>query len=148
METHCFEDASDLLQHPLHIPDRAQDQGAHHDVHRLVLYLLHVLSRGNYEPFVSQMLICVHAPPQVLLEVRVGVAADHGAAVRVEAEVCPAATADFQQMKCAARGCKFAHVSEKVSLRVVHFIVVGKCVIVGEGWEHVLVHAEQADELH
>lgn len=55
---------------------------------------------------------------------RVGVGADHRASVGVELEVCPAAAADLEQAKCAVAAGKFAHFSEKVSLRFMHLVVV------------------------
>lgn len=143
-QTDRSEDAPDFLQHALHVGHRAENQGAHHDVHRLVLHRLHVLPGGHDERAVRQMRVRVHAHPQVLLEMRVGVGAGHRAAVRVEPEVGPAAAADLQQAKSAVVVGKCGHVSEKLPLRFVHFSVVGKRDVVRKQGKHALVQTAQA----
>lgn len=122
--TYRSDNAADFPQHPLHAADRAENQGADNHVHRLVLHLPHVLSGHHHEVAISQMRVRGHAPPQVPVKVRVVVGADHRAAVGVELEVCPAATTDLQQAERAVGVCESTHVSEKLPLRVVHFVVV------------------------
>lgn len=144
----CSENAPGLLQDLMHIADRAQNQGADNNVRRAVPYSPHVLPGDAHKLVVSQMLVCVHAHPQVLLEVRVGVSADHRASVGIKLEVSSAAAPDLQQAKGAIGICKFGHVSEKLPLHSVHFVVVWKCHIVGEQGKKAFVHATQPYDLH
>lgn len=139
-DTHGSEDASDLLQDRLDVPDRAEDQGADDNVHRLVFHFRHVVSGHHHEVAVGQMRVCVHAEPQIPVEVRVGVGADHSASMGVKLEVSPAPTADLQQAKIPVRLCEFGHVSEKLPLGFVHFVIVGECDVVGERGKQTLVH--------
>lgn len=82
------------------------------------------------------------------MEVRVGVGADHGAAVRVEPEVGPAATADLQQAEGPVRSREGGHVPEKLPLVVVHFVIVGKGDVEGHPGEEPLVGSPQTRDLH
>lgn len=134
-KTHCFENAADLPQHLRDVPRGTQDQCADNNVHRLVFKFLHVLSWDDRKLRVGQMRVGIHALSQVLVEVRVGVRADHSAAFRVKLEVCPAATTDLQQAKGAVPVRECGHVSEKLSLRFVHFVIVRKCYVKGKPWE-------------
>lgn len=148
IKTHGFEDAADLPQDLRDVLHRAEHQGADHDVHGLVLEVFHVLTRDDRDLLVGQVRVGVHAPAQVPEEVRVGVGADHGAAVRIELEVRPAAAADLQQAEgtvCAREG---RHVPEKLPLVFVHFIIVRKRDIKGHPGEEPLVRSPQTRDLH
>lgn len=148
IKTHGFEDASDLPQDLRDVLHRTQHQGGDHDIHGLVLEFFHVLTRDDRDLLVGQVRVCVHAPAQVLVEVRVGVGADHGAAVRVELEVRPAAAADLQQAKgtvCVREG---RHVPEELPLVFVHFVIVCKRNIKGHPREEPLVRSPQTRDLH
>lgn len=131
-QTHRSEDSSDLLQDFLHIVHRTQDQCADNYVHRPVLYAPHVLPGDSQKLLIGQVLVGGHAHPQVPLEVRVGIGAGHRAAVGVKLQVRSASTADLQQPKSAVCVCKCRHVSKKLSLYIVHFVVVRKRAIVDE----------------
>lgn len=123
-KTHGSEDAEDLPQNLRDTLHRTQHQGADHDVHGLVLEFFHVLARDDRDLLVGQVRVGIHAPAQVLVEVRVGVSADHRAAVRIEPEVRPAAAADLQQPKGAVSVREGGHVPEKLPLVFVHFVIV------------------------
>lgn len=123
-QTHGSQDAADLPQNLRDVLHRTQHQSADYDVHGLVLEFFHALTGDDRDVLVGQVRVRVHAPAQVLLEVRVGVGADHRAAVRVEPEVRPAATADLQQTKGAVCVREGGQVSEKLPLVFVHFVIV------------------------
>ena len=91
------------------------------------------------------MIVGAHVFLQVLLEVRVGVGADHSAAGRVELKVRPGSAADLQDGERPVGAAELRQAAEQLLLLVVHFLVVRHRDPVDAEREHALVQLPQTD---